>query len=169
MALIRHKGPQIEDDAFPYGQIFFMPLSLLGLHPVYTHCASLMWLCPMCRQTTDQLILCRAHSSVQLSKPRHSCDLGGRDRERKGCKLVQYFRLYCCLPLPDLQLAEKKHQGKVTSCSEQFQVRHVLEVASNVTGRNWRGHASIYCLTVTSSDILTRCHSDNTFSVPDTM
>lgn len=146
-----------------------MSLSLLGLHPIFTHCASLMWLCSTCRQTTDQLILCRAHRSVQLSQPRDSCDLDGRDTESKGCKLVQYVPLYSCLPLPDVQLAEKKHQGKVTSCSEQFQVRHMLGVASNVTGGSWRGHASIYHLTVTSSDILTRCHSDNTFAVLNTI
>lgn len=74
--------------------------------------------------------------SVQRSKPGHRCDLDGTETgsEGKGCKLVRYFPLYSRPPLPDVQLAEKKHQGKVNSCSEHFQVRRILGVASNVMG-----------------------------------
>lgn len=74
--------------------------------------------------------------SVQPSKAGHGCDLDGRETgsEGEGCKPVQYFPLYSCPPLPDMQLAEKKHQGKVNSCSEHFQVRHILRVASSVMG-----------------------------------
>ena len=152
-------------------------LSLLRLHTVFTCSASLMWLrytvhanhIPAHRSQCPQPNVKQV--SVQLSKPGHSCDLDGRETgsEGKGCKRVQYFPLYSCPPLPDMQLAEKKHQGKVNSCLEHFQVRYILGVASNVMGGSWRGHASIYHLTVTSSDILTRCYSENTFSVPNTI
>lgn len=55
--------------------------------------------------------------NVQPSKPGLCCDMDG------DCKLVQYFPLHSCPPLPDMQ---KKHQGKVNSCSEHFQARHTL-------------------------------------------
>lgn len=150
-------------------------LSLLRLHTIFTQSASPVWLhytvhanhipahCSQCPQPNERQV------SAQLRKPGHSCDLDGRETgsEGKDCKLVQYFPLYGCPPLPDMQLTEDKHQGKVNICSEHFQVRHVLGVASSVMGGSWRGHASIYHLTVTTSDILTRCYSDNIFPVPN--
>lgn len=112
----KQKGPQEKNCVVPGREVFLIlfqtALTVCSFHAFpFSDVAAAHMLVTACSWPNVRQV------NVQPSKPGLCCDM---DRD---CKLVQYFPLHSCPPLPDMQ---KKHQGKVNSCSELFQAKHKL-------------------------------------------